>query len=177
MECTEKRGPIAGYCISVQLAFGVDYLMRGAQVFKELVAKLHCDFGKGAFAACEQVEVQECLFIARVFLSGILLEVVNEAAVEFVAVEELVTLIHNLLIPAAAQCLGFLRQTCVVVFLTLCLRVSVDVDAERFMAQHLVGGLVTVAGIIVEEIGQHLAAFDFPCIKVHGLTDITHSYS
>ena len=43
------------------------------------------------------------------------------------------------------------------------------------MTQHFVGGLVTVAGIIVEEVGQHFAALDFPCVKVHGLTDITHS--
>lgn len=64
MERAEKRGPIAGYSIGVQLAFGVDYLMRGAQVFKELVAQLHSDFGKGAFAACKTVEVQERLLIA-----------------------------------------------------------------------------------------------------------------
>ena len=43
MERAEKRGPIAGYSIGVQLAFGVDYLMRGAQVFKELVVALGRD--------------------------------------------------------------------------------------------------------------------------------------
>ncbi len=68
-------------------------------------------------------------------------------------------------------------HTCIVVFLALCLRMCINVDTERLVAQHLVGGLITVAGIIVEKVGQHLAALDFPCIKVHGLTDITHSYS
>lgn len=76
--------------------------MCGAQIFKELVAQFHSDFGKGTFATCEQVEVQECLFIARVFLSCVLLEVINETAVKFVAVEELVTLIYNFLVSTAA---------------------------------------------------------------------------
>lgn len=64
MERTEKRGPIAGYGISVQLALGMDYLMCGAQIFKELVAQFHSDFGKGAFTTCKTVEVQERLLIA-----------------------------------------------------------------------------------------------------------------
>lgn len=38
MERTEKRGPMAGYGINVQLAFEVDYLMCGAQMLKELIA-------------------------------------------------------------------------------------------------------------------------------------------
>jgi len=59
MDCAKERRPVTGYGISVQLAFGVDYLMRGAQIFKELVAQFHSDFGKGAFTASELIEVQE----------------------------------------------------------------------------------------------------------------------
>lgn len=161
----------------MQFALLMDDLMRGAQIFQELVAQLYGNFGKGAFAACKQVEVQECLLIARVFLSCVLLEVINETAVQFVLVKELVTLVYNLLVAAASQSFCLLRQPGIVVLLTLCLRMCVDVDTERFMTQHFVGGLVTVAGIIVEEEGQHFAAFDFPCIKVHGLANVCHNLS
>ena len=119
----------------------------------------------------------EGMLVARVLLGGMLPEVVDEAAVQLVLVEELVSLVHYLLVAAASQGFGLLRHAGVVVLLALRLRMCVDVDAERLMAHHFVGGLVTVAGIVVEEIGQHLAALDFPCVKVHGLTDITHSCS
>ena len=38
--------------------------MCGVQVFKELVAKIYIDSGKGVFAARETVEVQEGMLIA-----------------------------------------------------------------------------------------------------------------
>lgn len=64
MERAKERRPVTGYGISVQLAFGVDYLIRGAQVFQKLVAQFHSDFGKGAFAAHKLAEVQDRLLIA-----------------------------------------------------------------------------------------------------------------
>ena len=121
--------------------------------------------------------MQESLLVTGVLLSCVCTEVVNETAVQFVPVEELVTLVDDFLVSPATESFRLFRQPCVVVLFPLGLGMGIDVDAERFMAHHLVGGLVTVAGIIVEEEGQHFAAFDFPCIKVHGLTDICHSFS
>lgn len=74
MERTEERRPIAGNGIGMQFALLMDDLMRGAQIFQELVAQLYGNFGKGAFAACKQVEVQECLLIARVFFPAYFLK-------------------------------------------------------------------------------------------------------
>ena len=43
------------------------------------------------------------------------------------------------------------------------------------MAHDLHGGLVPIAGIVVEIEGKLLSAFDFPCAECHGLADVTHN--
>jgi len=161
---SEECRPITGDGIGVQLAFLMDGLRCAAQVFQKLVAQFHGHFPECAFASHEAVKVQECLFVTGVLLACVGLEVIDETAVQLVPVKELVTLVYDFLVPAAAQGFRLFSQPCVVVLFPLCLRVGVDVDAERFVAHHLVGGLVPVAGIIVEEVGQHLAALDFPCV-------------
>ena len=44
------------------------------------------------------------------------------------------------------------------------------------MAHDLHGGLVPIAGIVVEIEGKLFSAFDFPCAEGHGLADVTHTY-
>jgi len=82
-------------------------------------------------------------------------EILQEVGLELVLVEEVVTLVDHRLEAAAADCLGLLGHHLVEVLLPLVLRVGIEVDAQRFVADHLHGLLVPVAGIIIQVERQH----------------------
>ena len=109
-----------------------------------------------------------------VLLCGQPSEIGEEVAFLLFLVKEVVTLVDNALVAAAAQRLGFLRHAVVVVSFTRVLRLGIDVYAERFVAHDFHGSLVTVAGIVVQIVRQHPAVLDFACPQGHCLADIGH---
>ena len=76
-------------------------------------------------------------------------EILQKIGLELVLVEEVVALVDHRLEAAAADCLGLLGHHLVEVLLPLVLWVGIEVDSQRFVADHLHGLLVPVAGIII----------------------------
>ena len=70
-------------------------LMGGHQVVLELVAEIDIDLVEATLAVAELLEVQIDILPLRVLLVGLLLEVVEEAALHLLLVEEVVALVDN----------------------------------------------------------------------------------
>ena len=85
-----------------------------------------------------------------VLLVCLQLELGKEIAFHLLLVKEVVPLIDNGLLATAAEGFRLLTHTFVVVLFSLVLRLSIDVDAERFMTHDLHRTLIPVAGIVVE---------------------------
>ena len=93
------------------------------------------------------------------------LEVGKEIAFHLLLVEEIVTLVDDSLEAMAAYRLGSCRKVEVVLLLRLVLRLGLDVDAKRLMADDFHRALVTIAWIIVKIIGQRASVLDFACTQ------------
>jgi hypothetical protein len=94
-----------------------------------------------------EVEVDELPF--WVMFTELTAEILQKIGLELVLVEEVVALVDHRLEAAAADCLGLLGHHLVEVLLPLVLWVGIEVDSQRFVADHLHGLLVPVAGIII----------------------------
>ena len=154
----------------------MDGLRSIQQVLTELVAQIHIDFIKAALVITESCEMLIDVLPLAVLLVCFLLEVGKEVALHLLLVKEVIPFIDYGLITAAAKGFCLLSHTVVVVTFTLVLRLGIDIDAERFMAHDLHGGLIPIARIIVQIEGQLISALDFPCAECHGLADVTHSF-
>ena len=110
-------------------------------------------------------------------LDGVLLSVVH---IVVVGIDNprlhhgVVALVDDTLETAAAQGLGLLAHTVIVVALALVLRFGIDVDAQRLMTHDLHRRFVTIARIVVQIERKLFPAFYFPCAEGHGLADVTH---
>ena len=93
------------------------------------------------------------------------LEVGKEITLHLLLVEEVITLVDDRLKAAAAYRLSLCRKAEVVLLLCLVLRLGIDVYTERLMTDNLHRALVTIAGIIVKVIGQHVSVLDFACTQ------------
>ena len=174
-------------------------LVGSQEILTEAVAQVHIDLIEAALAVAELLEVEIDILPLRVLLVGLVLEVVEEAALglrpkpltlgnvqtslallslnrgfHFLLVEEIIALVDDALVATAAQCLGLLAHTVVVVLLTLRLRLGIDVDAKAFVAHNLHSALIPVARVVVQVKGQLLSAFYLPCAEGHGLANVAH---
>ena len=93
------------------------------------------------------------------------LEVGKEIAFHLFLIEEIVSLVDDRLKTTAAYRLGSCRKVEVVLLFRLVLRLGIDVDAKRLMADDFHRALVTIAWIIVKIIGQHASVLDFACTQ------------
>lgn len=91
------------------------------------------------------------------------LEVGEEISFHFLLVEEIVTLVDDSLEATVAYRLGSCRKVEVVLLFRLVLRLGIDVDAKRLVADDFHRALVTIAWIIVKVVGQHVSVLDFAC--------------
>ena len=151
-------------------------LVGGHQILFELVTEVNINLIEAALAVAELLKVEIDVLPFCVLLVGLLLEVVEEAALHLLLVEEVITLVDDALETTAAQGLGLLAHTVVIVTFALVLRLGVDVDAETLVTHNFHCALIPVARVIVQVKGQLFSAFNFPCAEGHGLADVTHTY-
>ena len=146
--------PISRCGVARDASLALEFVGR-QQVFAELVAEVDVDLLEGTLAVYEvaEVEVDELPF--GVMFTELTAEILQEVGLELVLVEEVVALVDHRLEAAAADGLGLLGHHLVEVLLPLVLWVGIEVDAQRFVADHLHGLLVPVAGIIIQVERQH----------------------
>ena len=89
----------------------------------------------------------------------------GEISFHLLLVEEIITLVDDSLEATAAYRLGSCRKVEVVLMFHLVLRLGIDVDAKRLMADDFHCALITIARIIVKIIGQHVSVLDFACTQ------------
>ena len=135
------------------------------QILTKSVAQVHVNLSKGTLALREGTEVHIDVLPLGVLLVCQSLEVGKEIAFHLLLVEEIITLVDDSLKATAAYRLGSCRKVEVVLLFRLVLRLGIDVDAKRLMADDFHRALVTIAWIIVKIIGQHASVLDFACTQ------------
>ena len=114
------------------------------QILTKSVAQVHVYLPEGTLALREGTEVHIDVLPLGVFLICQSLEVGKEIAFHLLFVEEIVTLVDDSLEATAAYRLGSCRKVEVVLMFRLVLRLGIDVDAKRLMADNLHRALVTI---------------------------------
>ena len=104
------------------------------QILTKSVAKVHVYLSEGTLALREGAKVHIDVLSLGVLLVRQFLEVGKEIAFHLLLVEETVTLIDDSLEATAAYRLGSCRKVEVVLLFRLLLRLGIDVDAKRLMA-------------------------------------------
>ena len=117
---------------------------------------------EGTLALRECTKVHIDVLPLGVLLVCQFLEVGKEIAFHLLLVEEIVTLVDDSLEATAAYRLGSCRKVEVVLLFRLVLRLGIDVDAKRLMADNLHCALVTIAWIICCSF-FHCSQFTFSC--------------
>ena len=135
------------------------------QILTKSVAQVHVYLPKGTLALRECTKVHIDVLPLGVLLVCQFLEVGEEISLHFLLVEKVVTLVDDSLEATAAYRLGSCRKVEVVLLFRLVLRLGIDVDAKRLMADDFHRALVTIAWIIVKIIGQHVSVLDFACTQ------------
>jgi len=130
---------------------------------------------EGTLALRECTKVHIDVLPLGVLLVRQFLEVDKEISLHFLLVEEVVTLVDDSLEATAAYRLGSCRKVEVVLLFRLVLRLGIDVDAKRLMADDFHRALITIAWIIVKIIGQHVSVLDFACTQCYGLANVAHN--
>ena len=114
------------------------------QILTKSVAQVHVYLTEGTLALREGTEVHIDVLPFGVLLVCQSLEVGKEIAFHLLLVEEVVTLVGDSLEATAAYRLGSCRKVEVVLLFHLVLRLGIDVDAKRLMADNLHRALVTI---------------------------------
>ena len=135
------------------------------QILTEPVAQVHVYLPEGTLALRKGAEVHIDVLPLGIFLVCQLLEVGKEIALHLLLVKEVVSLIDDRLEATAPYSLRSCRKIEVVLLFHLVLRLGIDVDAKRLVADNLHRTLVTIARIIVQVIGQHTSVLDFACAQ------------
>ena len=135
------------------------------QILTKSVAQVHVNLSKGTLALREGTKVHIDVLPLGVFLVCQSLEVGEEISFHLFLVEEVVTLVDDSLEATAAYRLGSCRKVEVVLLFRLVIRLGIDVDAKRLMADDFHRALITIARIIVKIIGQHVSVLDFACTQ------------
>ena len=118
----------------MQLSVLVQSLWCCQQILTKSVAQVHVNLPKGTLALREGTKVHIDVLPLGVLLVRQFLEVGKEIAFHLLLVEETVTLIDDSLEATAAYRLGSCRKVEVVLLFRLLLRLGIDVDAKRLMA-------------------------------------------
>ena len=135
------------------------------QILPKPVAQVHVYLHEGTLALREGTKVHIDVLPLGVLLVRQFFEVGEEISFHLLLVEEVVTLVDDRLKTTAAYRLGSCRKVEVVLLFRLVLRLGIDVDAKRLMANDFHRALVTIAWIIVKIIGQHASVLDFACTQ------------
>ena len=135
------------------------------QILTKSVAQIHVNLSKGTLALREGTKVHIDVLPLRVLLVCQFLEVGEEISFHLLLVEEIITLVDDSLEATAAYRLGSCRKVEVVLMFHLVLRLGIDVDAKRLMADDFHRALITIARIIVKVVGQHVSVLDFACTQ------------
>ena len=115
------------------------------QILTKSVAQVHVYLPEGTLALREGTEVHIDVLPLGVLLVCQSLEVGEEIAFHLLLVEEIVTLVDDSLETTAAYRLGSCRKVNVVLLFHLVLRLGIDVDAKRLMADDFHRALITIA--------------------------------
>ena len=118
----------------MQLSVLMQSLWCCQQILTKSVAQVHVNLPKGTLALREETKVHIDVLPLGVLLVRQFLEVGKEIAFHLLLVEETVTLIDDSLEATAAYRLGSCRKVEVVLLFRLLLRLGIDVDAKRLMA-------------------------------------------
>ena len=143
----------------------MQHLWSCKQILSESVAQVNVYLSKCALALYKGIEVHIDVLPLGVLLVCQFFEVGEEISFHLLLVEEIVTLVDDSLEATAAYRLGSCRKVEVVLLFRLVLRLGIDVDAKRLMADDFHRALVTIAWIIVKIIGQHVSVLDFACTQ------------
>lgn len=146
---TESR-PVTRSRIDMQLLSGMNGLWGIKQILHELTTQVHIHFFEGAFAVHETFEVFIYMLPLDVFPVCQFLEVGEEITFHFSLVKEAVVLVEDSFITPVTQYFRLFHHACIEITLLLVGRSGEDVNPEGFTSNHLHGGIVTIAGIIVQ---------------------------
>ena len=135
------------------------------QILHELDTEVNGDLSEGTLALREGTKVHIDVLPLGFLLVCQFLEVGEEISFHLLLVEEIITLVDDSLKATAAYRLGSCSKVEVVLLFRLVLRLGIDVDAKRLMADDFHRALVTIAWIIVKIIGQHASVLDFACTQ------------
>ena len=149
----------------MQLSVLMQSLWCCQQILTKSVAQVHVYLTEGTLALREGTKVHIDVLPLGVLLVCQSLEVGEEISFHLLLVEEIITLVDDSLEATAAYRLGSCRKVEVVLLFRLVLRLGIDVDAKRLMADDFHRTLVTIAWIIVKIIGQHVSVLDFACTQ------------
>lgn len=149
----------------MQLSVLVQSLWCCQQILTKSVAQVHVYLPESTLTLREGTKVHINVLPLGVLLVCQSLKVGKKIAFHLLLVEEIVTLVDDSLETTAAYRLGSCRKVEVVLLFRLVLRLGIDVDAKRLMADDFHRTLVTIAWIIVKIIGQHASVLDFACTQ------------
>ena len=114
------------------------------QILTKSVAQVHVYLTEGTLSLRKGTKVHIDVLPFGVLLVCQSLEVGKEISFHLLLVEEIVTLVDDSLEATAAYRLGSCRKFEVVLLFHLVLRLGIDVDAKRLMADNLYRVLVTI---------------------------------
>ena len=114
------------------------------QILTKSVAQVHVYLTEGTLALREGTEVHIDVLPFGVLLVCQFLEVGKKIAFHLLLVEEIVTLVDDSLEATAAYRLGSCLKVKVVLLFNLVLRLGIDIDTKRLMADNLHRALVTI---------------------------------
>ena len=114
------------------------------QILTKSVAQVHVYLTEGTLALRKGTKVHIDVLPFGVLLVCQFLEVGKKIAFHLLLVEEIVTLVDDSLEASAAYRLSSCRKVEVVLLFHLVLRLGIDVDAKRLMADNLHRVLVTI---------------------------------
>ena len=118
----------------MQLSVLMQSLWCCQQILPKPVAQVHVYLPEGTLALREGTKVHIDVLPLGVLLVRQFLEVGKKIAFHLLLVEEIVTLVDDSLEATAAYRLGSCRKVEVVLLFHLVLRLGIDVDAKRLMA-------------------------------------------
>ena len=114
------------------------------QILTKSVAQVHVYLTEGTLALREGTKVHIDVLPLGVLLVCQSLEVSKEIAFHLLLVEEIVTIVDDSLEATAAYRLGSCLRVKVVLLFNLVLRLGIDIDTKRLMADNLHRVLVTI---------------------------------
>ena len=134
----------------MQFPIGVDGLRGIKQILHELTAQINIHFIKSTFTVYKAFKMFVNVLPLDVLSVCQIFEVGKEITFHPVLVKESMILIEDGFIALVTQDGCLLHHACVEVLFLLVGRLGKDVDAQCLACDNLHGGIVTIAGIVVQ---------------------------